>query len=57
MFLEIFKYLKWIDVHAAQINADLLTAHKQIKWKLLKNFILKNMLGAVSFFVFVHQSS
>lgn len=47
-----FKYRQWIDVHAAQINADLLTAHKHIKWKLLNNFILKNMPGGMSFFVY-----
>lgn len=32
----------WIaEVHAAQINANLLTANERIKWKLLKKSILK----------------
>lgn len=32
----------WIaEVRAAQINANLLTANKRIKWKLLKKSILK----------------
>lgn len=32
----------WIaEVHPALINADLLTANKHIKWKLLKKTILR----------------
>lgn len=48
----ILHYPKCIaEVFAAQIIANLLTANKHIKWKLLKNSILKEVCGETSFFI------